>query len=91
MPHTRSNSSRIHLRLRPEVKTTLARAAMLECVDLTGYILRHMLPQAEATISPHERLQLSERDSLRILALLENPPAASASLARAAKAGIALK
>ncbi|MGP0061789.1 MAG: hypothetical protein ACLPID_21195 [Beijerinckiaceae bacterium] len=33
---------------------------------------------------------LSERDSLRLLDLLENPPAAPARLVRAAKAGFTL-
>ena len=37
-----------------------------------------------------ERLKLSERDSLRVLALLENPPPAPDRLVRAAKAGFTL-
>jgi uncharacterized protein (DUF1778 family) len=37
-----------------------------------------------------ERLTLSERDSLRVLDLLENPPPAPDSLVRTAKAGFAL-
>ncbi len=36
------------------------------------------------------RPTLSERDSLRILAWLENPPAAAERLVRAAKAGFVL-
>jgi uncharacterized protein (DUF1778 family) len=36
------------------------------------------------------RPTLSERDSLRILPLLENPPAAAERLVRAAKAGFVL-
>jgi hypothetical protein len=36
------------------------------------------------------RATLSERDSLHLLALLENPPAANDRLARAARAGFAL-
>jgi uncharacterized protein (DUF1778 family) len=49
-----------------------------------------VLPQAQADISEAERLTLSERDSMRVLALLENPPAAPDRLARAAKAGFTL-
>jgi hypothetical protein len=37
-----------------------------------------------------EQLKLSERDSLRVLELLENPPPAPARLVRAAKAGFTL-
>ena len=46
-------------------------AATLKRLDLTGYILRNVLPQAQADISEAEQLNLSERDSLRVLELLE--------------------
>jgi hypothetical protein len=45
-----------------------------------------MLPEARAVIENAERLALSERDSLRVLALLENPPAPTDKLRRAARA-----
>ncbi len=51
---------------------------------------QQVLPKAEADIAEAERLQLTERDSLRVLALLENPPAAPDRLVRAAKAGFTL-
>ena len=91
MPRTIADSGRIELRLRPEDKATLTRAATLKRLDLTGYILGTVLPQAEADISEAERLTLSERDSLRVLDLLENPPAAPDRLVRAAKAGFTLR
>jgi uncharacterized protein (DUF1778 family) len=59
-------------------------------LELTGYILRNVLPKAEADISEAERQTLSERDSLRVLDLLENPPAAPKRLLRVAKAGFRL-
>ena len=90
MPRAVSDSGRIELRLRPEDKATLTRAATLKRLDLTGYILRLVLPQAKADISEAEQLKLSERDSLRVLELLENPPSAPARLVRAAKAGFTL-
>jgi uncharacterized protein (DUF1778 family) len=80
----------IELRLRPEDKATLARAAALKRLDLTGYILRNALTQAQADISDAERVALSERDSLRVLDLLENPPAAPHRLLRAARASFTL-
>jgi hypothetical protein len=64
MPRAHSDSGRIELRLRPEDKALLTRAATLERLDLTGYILRNLLPQAAAVIAREEHLQLSERDSL---------------------------
>ena len=90
MPRALTNSGRIELRLRPEDKATLTRAASIKRLDLTGYILRSVLPQAQANISEAERLILSERDSLHVLALLENPPAAPDRLVRAANAGFTL-
>ncbi len=90
MPRTLTDNGRVELRLRPEDKATLTRAAALKRVDLTGYILGTVLPKAEADIAEAERMTLSERDSLRVLALLEKPPAAPARLVRAAKAGFRL-
>lgn len=90
MPRAVTDSGRIELRLRPQEKATLARAATIKRLDLTGYILQTALPQAEADIADAERVPLSERDSLRVLELLENPPAAPARLQRAAKAGFTL-
>jgi hypothetical protein len=55
-------------------------------MDLTAFILRKMLPEARAVIENAERQALSERDSLRVLALLENPPAPTDKLRRAAGA-----
>lgn len=90
MPRAIAESGRVELRLRPEDKATLARAASLRRLDLTGYILEAALPKAKADIAEAERVTLSERDSLRILSLLENPPAAPERLVRAAKAGFRL-
>jgi uncharacterized protein (DUF1778 family) len=90
MPCTLTDSGRIELRVRPEDKATLIRAAALKRLDLAGYILGTVLPEARADISEAERLTLSERDSLRILDLLENPPVAPDRLVRAAKAGFTL-
>ncbi|WP_342359038.1 DUF1778 domain-containing protein [Terrarubrum flagellatum] len=81
------NSSRIELRVPAEQKAMIARAAALENLDLTGFILRAALPRAREVVEQAERLALSERDSLRILDLLENPPPPPARLIRVAKAG----
>jgi uncharacterized protein (DUF1778 family) len=91
MPRNHADSGRVELRLRPEDKATLARAAALERLDLTGFILRAALPRAQAAIEEAEKLKLSERDSLRVLDLLENPPTPPARLRRAAKAGFLLE
>jgi len=91
MPRAVSNSGRIELRLRPEDKATLTRAARIKRLDLAAYILRSVLPRAEADISGVARQILSERDSLRVLDLLENPPSAPKRLVRAAGAGFTVR
>jgi uncharacterized protein (DUF1778 family) len=82
---TAPEGGRIEFRLPAEEKAMLARAAALQNMDLTAFILRKMLPEARAVIENAERLALSERDSLRVLALLENPPAPNEKLRRASQ------
>jgi uncharacterized protein (DUF1778 family) len=91
MPREHVESGRVELRLKPEDKAVLARAAALERLHLTSFILRAALPRAKAVITEAEKLRLSERDSLCVFDLLENPPDPPARLARAAKAGFALE
>lgn len=91
MPRPHVENSRVELKLRPEDKAVLVRAAALDRLDLTAILLRAALPQAEAAIAREERVPLSERDSLRVLDLLEHPPAAPARLIHAAKAGYTLE
>jgi uncharacterized protein (DUF1778 family) len=62
------------------------RAVALEQTDMTDFILRNALRAADAVIEQAERVVLSERDSLRVLKLLENPPAPTARLIAAAHA-----
>jgi len=87
MPKTTVNAtSRIELRIRADQKAMIARAAALRNLDLTGFIMGAVIPEAEATIQRSERIVLSERDTLRILDLLENPPEPTEKLLKAAKA-----
>jgi len=79
------DNSRMSLRIRPEEKSTILRAVALQHTDLTDFVLRHTLLAAKAVIEKAERVQLSERDSLRVLDLLENPPAPNARLMAAAR------
>src|SRR5215469_7083862 len=61
-------------------KATLMRAAALRHTDLTDFVLQPALREAKAVIEESERIVLSERDSLLVLNLLENPPAPNAKL-----------
>ena len=80
------DNSRMSLRVRPEEKAILLRAVALKHTDLTEFVLRHALEAAKTVIEEADRVQLSERDSLRVLALLEHPPAPNARLFAAADA-----
>lgn len=81
MPRTMvENNSRLALRVRPDDKATLMRAVAIEHTDMTDFVLRHALEAARKVIDRAERLRLSERDSLRVLDALENPPAPNAKL-----------
>lgn len=85
MPQTASETNRrVSLRIPPEDKALLMRAAALEQTNLTEFMVRASLEAARGTIHRAERLALSERDSLAVLDLLENPPAPNARLVAAA-------
>jgi uncharacterized protein (DUF1778 family) len=77
---------RMSLRVRPEQKATLLRAAALKNTDLTDFVLRNALREAEAIIEQADHVKLSARDSQLVLNLLENPPAPNARLRAAARA-----
>ena len=80
------DKNRISLRIRPEEKTLLLRAAAVNHTDLTDFVVRHALRAATAVIEEADHVRLSGRDSLRVLDLLENPPAPNAKLLAAARA-----
>ena len=79
------DSSRLALRVRPEDKAVLMRAVALERTDMTNFVLRHALDAARRVIEEAEHIMLSERDSLRVLDALENPPAPNDKLLAAAR------
>jgi uncharacterized protein (DUF1778 family) len=86
MPRATVNeNNRLALRIRPADKAVIQRAVALEGTDLTEFVLRTALREARAVIEDHEQVKLSKRDSLRVLELLENPPAPNAKLRKAAR------
>ncbi|MGA2168830.1 MAG: DUF1778 domain-containing protein [Terracidiphilus sp.] len=80
------DNNRMSLRIRGEEKALLLRAVALKHTDLTDFVVRHALLAAKDVIAEAEQVQLSARDSLRVLDLLENPPQPNARLIAAAKA-----
>lgn len=87
MPRAAVNhNKRVALRVRPEDKAVIMRAVALAQTDMTTFLLRTALKEAQAVIDEHERVRLSERDSRLVMELLENPPAPNAKLRKAARA-----
>jgi uncharacterized protein (DUF1778 family) len=78
-------SERVELRASPAEKALLMRAAAMARLDVTAFVLRAALPEAESVISAAEKVELSAADSLFVLDLLENPPPPNARLLAAAK------
>jgi uncharacterized protein (DUF1778 family) len=74
------DNKRMNLRVTPEAKSKLVRAAALRHTDLTDFVTRTALREAEAVIAAAEVVALSERDSMCVLNLLEYPPAPNAKL-----------
>lgn len=79
-------NSRMSLRIPAADKALLMRAAALENTGLTDFVLRASAEAAREVVNRAERVQLSERDSLLVLSLLDNPPEPNAKLLAAAKA-----
>ena len=87
MPRVAVNDNqRMNLRVRPEQKATLMRAAALKNTDLTDFVIQNALREAKTIINDAERIVLNPRDSRLVLELLENPPAPNPRLRRAIKA-----
>lgn len=80
------DNKRVSLRIQPRDKATILRGSALAETDLTDFIVRTAVQAAQELIDKSERITLSKRDSLRVLDLLENPPAPNARLLAAAKA-----
>ena len=79
------DNCRMSLRIPAGEKAILLRAAALRRTDLTDFVRKHSLSAAREAIHEAEHLELSKRDSLRVLAMLEKPPKPNAKLLAAAK------
>jgi uncharacterized protein (DUF1778 family) len=73
-------NERVALRLRAADKAKIMRASALKNMDLTHFMVQTALAAAEEVIEQAERLKLTGRDSVRVLELLDNPPAPNARL-----------
>lgn len=74
------DNKRMSLRISPEAKSRIARAAALRHADMTNFVTQAALREADAVIAEAERITLSERDFKTIIDLIENPPEPNAKL-----------
>ena len=80
-----ARDDRIELRATKEEKRLLVAAAAQERLDVTSFIMRRVLAAAREVVDKAERIVLSERDTARVLSLLENPPKHTRPLFEAAR------
>lgn len=84
-----TKTDRLEMRLTGEQKDLLERAAAISGQALTGFALSHLLDTAREVIERHQRTQLSLRDGLRFLEILEADakpgPALAAAVRRRAR------
>jgi len=90
MPATpAAREDRIELRATKDEKRLLAAAAAYERLDVTSFIMRNVLPAARDVVDRAERIVLTERDTVRVLELLDNPPRPTPALLAAARRRLA--
>ena len=73
-------NERMNLRIKPELKARLVRAAALRHTDLTSFITQTALREADAVIEAAEVIRLTGRDFTQVLEWLDNPPKPNAKL-----------
>lgn len=76
----KAKQSRVDLRVSPEQKELLERAASLRGLSLSSYLLSNGIEAAIKDIESHEKLVLSDNDRDLFLSLMENPPEANQAL-----------
>ncbi|GLO64047.1 hypothetical protein MACH09_45550 [Vibrio sp. MACH09] len=77
-------NDRMSLRISSKEKLLLMRAAAIQHTNLTEFVLRNVISAAQKIIDENERLELTEKDSLHVLDLLDNPPTPNYKLMAAA-------
>jgi uncharacterized protein (DUF1778 family) len=76
---------RIDIRLRPQQKASIERAAYLKGLTVTDFIVQHALENAQRTIREHETWTLEQPDAELFAEALMNPSSLGLRLANAVR------
>jgi len=76
---------RIEARLTVDQKALVARAAALEGVSISSFLVQRALDSAARTVEQHELVRLSAKDSQRIAEALLGPPEPTSALTDAVR------
>jgi uncharacterized protein (DUF1778 family) len=79
-------ATRLGIRIDPETKSLVERAAALERRTVTDFCLRALTAASRQAIEKNEVLVLTERDRRTFFEVLMNPPKPNARLRRAFRA-----
>jgi uncharacterized protein (DUF1778 family) len=80
-----SKSERLEARVSIDQKDLLTRAAEMQGVSLTDFVLSAAYQAAVRVVSEHEIISLTERNRQVFMAALSNPPEPNKALKRAAR------
>lgn len=69
-----ARTERLDMRLTPDQKDLLERAASLSGQPLTGFALSHLVERAQEILDRFQRTVLSRRDAERFLDILSSDP-----------------
>jgi len=83
-----TSAARLDLRLNPQDKDRIARAAALRGVAVSAFVRDAVLREAESAIAAETAVALSAEESRRFLAALDKPFAPNARLRKAMQRGL---
>jgi len=81
----RAEDNRMDLRLEPEHKDLIKRAAAYSGESITNFAVSTLVSKARRVVREHETTTLTAADRDRFIALIDNPPKPNQALRRAAK------
>ena len=83
MAASQTKTERVQVRIDPEAKRMLERAATLANMTVSAFVVNNVLEAADHLIRERERLVLSDQDWEIFSAALVNPPEPNAALRKA--------